>query len=46
MPPVRDSIIVGGYEPDGRSPAEFRKFLRQEYDRYGEMVQVANVPKE
>lgn len=43
---VRDSIIAGGYEPDGRSPPEFRKFLRQEYDRYGEMVRVANVPKE
>jgi tripartite-type tricarboxylate transporter receptor subunit TctC len=46
VPRVRDSILNGGYEPDGRSPAEFRKFLRQEYDRYGEMVRVAKVPKE
>ena len=46
VPRVRESIGAGGYEPDGKSPAEFRKFLRQEYDRYGEMVRVANVPKE
>jgi tripartite-type tricarboxylate transporter receptor subunit TctC len=46
VPRVRESIVAGGYEPDGKSPAEFRKFLRQEYDRYGEMVRVANVPKE
>ena len=46
VPRVRENILAGGYEPDGRSPAEFRKFLRQEYERYGEMVRVANVPKE
>ncbi|MES2561876.1 MAG: tripartite tricarboxylate transporter substrate binding protein [Pseudomonadota bacterium] len=45
-PRVRDAIITGGYEPDGSGPAEFRKMLRTEYDRYGEMVRVANVPKE
>ena len=44
-PRVRESIVSGGYEPDGRSPAEFRKFLRLEYDRYAEMLRVANVPK-
>jgi len=44
-PKVRELIISGGYEPDGRSPAEFRKFLRIEYERYAEMVRVANVPK-
>jgi tripartite-type tricarboxylate transporter receptor subunit TctC len=43
---VRDAIVAGGYEPDGRGPAEFKKMLRTEYDRYGEMVRVANVPKE
>ena len=46
VPRVRESIVAGGYEPDGRSPAEFRTFLREEYERYGEMVRVANVPKE
>jgi tripartite-type tricarboxylate transporter receptor subunit TctC len=43
---VREAMQTGGYEPDGRSPAESRKFVRAEYDRYGEMVRVANVPKE
>lgn len=46
VPRVRDAIVAGGYEPDGRSPAESRRFLRAEYERYGEMVRVANVPKE
>jgi tripartite-type tricarboxylate transporter receptor subunit TctC len=46
VPRVRDSIIAGGYEPDGRGPAEFRKMVRTEYDRYGEMVRAASVPKE
>ncbi len=44
-PRVRESIVAGGYEPDGREPAEFRKFLRLEYERYGEMVRVANLQK-
>ncbi len=44
-PRVRESIITGGYEPDGSSPAAFRKFLRVEYERYAEMLRVANVPK-
>ena len=45
-PRVREAMVAGGYEPDGRAPPEFRKFVRQEYERYGEMVRVANVPKE
>mgnify|MGYP003340164290 CR=1 FL=1 len=45
VPRVRDAIVAGGYEPDGRSPAEFRKFLRVEYERYAEMVRIAHVPK-
>ena len=46
VPRLRESIVAGGYQPDGRSPAEFRTFLRQEFERYGEMVKVANVPRE
>jgi len=46
VPRVRESIVTGGYEPDGKSPAEFRKFLRQEYERYGEMVRIAKVPRQ
>lgn len=44
-PRVREAIVAGGYEPDGRSPAEFRKFLQSEYERYGEMVKAANLQK-
>ena len=46
LPRVREAMVVGGYEPDGRPPAEFRKFVRIEFDRYAEMVKVAQVPKE
>ena len=46
LPRVREAMIAGGYEPDGRSPDEFKKFVRAEFDRYGEMVNVAQVPKE
>jgi tripartite-type tricarboxylate transporter receptor subunit TctC len=46
LPRVREAMIAGGYEPDGRSPEEFKKFVRAEFDRYGEMVNVAQVPKE
>ena len=45
VPRVRESLVTGGYEPDGSSPAAFKKFLRVEYERYAEMVKVANVPK-
>lgn len=45
VPKVREMIVTGGYEPDGRSAAEFAKFLRAEYQRYAEMVRIANVPK-
>ena len=45
VPRVREAIISGGYEPDGSSPAAFRKFLRVEYDRYAEMLRVAQVAK-
>jgi tripartite-type tricarboxylate transporter receptor subunit TctC len=45
LPKVRELIISGGYEPDGRSPAAFKTFLRAEYERYAEMVRVANIAK-
>ncbi|MGE5525867.1 MAG: tripartite tricarboxylate transporter substrate binding protein [Rhodospirillaceae bacterium] len=46
VPKVRDFIVEGGYEPDGRSPEEFRQFVRAEFDRYAEMVQIAGVPRQ
>jgi tripartite-type tricarboxylate transporter receptor subunit TctC len=44
-PKVRELIVTGGYEPDGRSSAAFATFLRSEYERYAEMVRVANILK-
>jgi tripartite-type tricarboxylate transporter receptor subunit TctC len=46
VPKVRDFILVGGYEPDGRSPEAFRQLVKAEFERYAEMVQIANIPKE
>ncbi|HWI13778.1 MAG TPA: tripartite tricarboxylate transporter substrate binding protein [Burkholderiales bacterium] len=46
VPKVREFIVEGGYEPDGRSPEEFRKFVRAEFDRYAEMVHIAGVPRQ
>lgn len=46
VPKVRDFIVEGGYEPDGRSPEAFRQFVRAEFDRYAEMVQIAGVPRQ
>jgi len=43
VPKVRDFIIIGGYVPDGRSPAEFRTFLKSESKRFAEMARAANV---
>jgi tripartite-type tricarboxylate transporter receptor subunit TctC len=44
-PKVRELIVAGGYEPDGRSGAAFASFLRTEYERYAEMVRVAGISK-
>jgi tripartite-type tricarboxylate transporter receptor subunit TctC len=43
-PKVRDYIVAGGYEPDGRSPEEFQQFVKLELARYGEMVRAAKIP--
>lgn len=46
VPKVRDFIVEGGYEPDGRSADDFGKFVRAEFDRYAEMVHIAGVPRQ
>lgn len=46
VPKVRDFIVNGGYQPDGRSSQEFREFVRAEYKRYAEMVQIAKIPRQ
>lgn len=43
VPKVRDFMILGGYEPDGRSPEEFRKMIEGDYKKYGETVRIANI---
>jgi len=42
-PKVRDFMITGGYDPDGRSPEEFRKLIVSDFNRYGEVVRIANI---
>lgn len=46
VPKVRDFIVNGGYQPDGRSAQEFRDFVRSEYKRYAEMVRIAKIPRQ
>lgn len=41
---VRDFLMNGGYQPDGRSPEDFRDFIRAEFERYTEMVRIAKIP--
>jgi tripartite-type tricarboxylate transporter receptor subunit TctC len=43
VPKVREYVLAGGYEPEGSSPAEFRKFVRAEWERYAEMVRAAKI---
>jgi tripartite-type tricarboxylate transporter receptor subunit TctC len=46
VPKVKEFIVAGGYEPDGRSTEDFRKFVRAEFERYAEMVKIAGVPRQ
>jgi tripartite-type tricarboxylate transporter receptor subunit TctC len=42
-PEVAKTLTTGGFEPDGRSPAEFARFVRAEWQRYGEVVRNAKI---
>ncbi len=46
VPRVRDFLVAGGYEPDGSTPEEFRKFLKKESARYAEAVRAAGIKPE
>lgn len=46
VPKVRDFIRAAGYEPDGRSSAEFRKLIAADLKRYAEVVRAANIKAE
>jgi len=37
-PQLRDSLNEGGFDVDGRSPAEFTNFVKSEQERYSEIV--------
>ena len=42
-PKVREFMAEGGYNTDGRSPAEFRKLVQEEVRRYAEIVRVTKI---
>lgn len=42
-PKVRDFMITGGYDPDGRSPEDFRKLIVSDFKKFGEIVRIANI---
>lgn len=46
IPSVRQFIVAGGYQPDGRSSKEFGALVRSEFKRYAEMVRIAKVPQQ
>lgn len=45
-PRVKEFIVTGGYEADGRSPEAFARFLRVEADRYAAAVLAAGIKPE
>jgi tripartite-type tricarboxylate transporter receptor subunit TctC len=40
---VHDFVLRAGYAPDDKSTGEYSKFLREEYERYGEAARAAKV---
>ena len=42
-PKVAQALTEGGFEPDGRSPADFRTFLHQESDRFARAITRAGI---
>jgi tripartite-type tricarboxylate transporter receptor subunit TctC len=46
VPEVRNFLIQGGYEPSGRSQAEFAAFVQSEEKRYAEIVRAAKITPE
>ena len=46
MPEVRNSLIQQGLQPVGSTPAQFSKFMQDEYVKAGKIVKIANVKVE
>ena len=42
-PKVREYMIEGGYDTDGRNPAEFRKLVQEEVKRFAEIVRMTKI---
>ena len=42
-PEVAKFLTTGGFEPDGRSPAEFARFVKAESQRFGEVLRNAKI---
>src|SRR5688572_18194814 len=42
-PRLRDYLVAGGYEPKADPPTEFRKIVRADIKRYGELVRAAKI---
>jgi tripartite-type tricarboxylate transporter receptor subunit TctC len=42
-PEVTKVLMTGGFEPDGRSPSEFARFVKAEGQRFGEVVRNAKI---
>jgi tripartite-type tricarboxylate transporter receptor subunit TctC len=40
---LHDFVLRAGYVPDDKSPAEYARFLREEYERYGEAARAAKI---
>jgi tripartite-type tricarboxylate transporter receptor subunit TctC len=42
-PEVAKVFTTGGFEPDGRSPTEFARFVKAEWQRFGEVLRNAKI---
>ncbi len=43
VPQVRDYFVNNGYEPQGRSPAEWARLFRADLKRYAEITRIAKI---
>ena len=44
-PELREYLQASGYEPVGSSSEEFRKFLRADFEKWGEIIRIAKVAR-
>ena len=45
VPELSDYLLAAGYEPVGSSPAEFRDYLRADFDRWAEIIRIARIER-